>query len=210
MFVMIVIGDEMKKVVFFGDSVTEAHRNIKNHQDLGQGFVFSLQNIYQQVSFHNKGIGGQRIKDLLVRVDEDVISLEPDLCFIWIGVNDAWLPYLLGFVSSFDTFKHDYDGLIKHIQNKCKKTKLILIKPYVLPIGHVSLEIHQDVDRYRVYVDDIAKQFDLDVIDIKEEIEKQLVIMSGEHLFYDGIHPTPEGYQLITTVLDRYLKGLNL
>jgi len=210
MFVMIVIGDEMKKVVFFGDSVTEAHRNIKNHQDLGQGFVFLLQNIYQQVSFHNKGIGGQRIKDLLVRVDEDVISLEPDLCFIWIGVNDAWLPYLLGFESSFDTFKHDYDGLIKHIQNKCKKTKLILIKPYVLPIGHVSLEILQDVDRYRVYVDDIAKQFDLDVIDIKEEIEKQLVIMSGEHLFYDGIHPTPEGYQLITTVLDRYLKGLNL
>jgi lysophospholipase L1-like esterase len=80
----------------------------------------------------------------------------------------------------------------------------------VLPIGHVTLDIYQDVDRYRMYVDDIAKQFDLDVIDIKEEIEKQLVIMSGEHLFYDGIHPTPEGYQLITTVLDRYLKGLNL
>lgn len=200
----------MKNVVFFGDSVTEAHRNIKNHQDLGQGFVFSLQNIYKQVSFYNKGIGGQRIKDLLARVDEDVISLEPDLCFIWIGVNDAWLPYLLGFESSFDTFSKNYIKLINHIKDVNKDIKMVLIKPFVLPIGHVTLDIYQDVDRYRVYVDDIAKQFDLDVIDIKEEIEKQLVIMSGEHLFYDGIHPTPEGYQLITTVLDRYLKGLNL
>jgi lysophospholipase L1-like esterase len=85
-----------------------------------------------------------------------------------------------------------------------------LIKPFVLPIGQVTLDILQDVDKYRIYVDDVAKIYDLDVIDIKNDIEKQLVLMSGEHLFYDGIHPTPEGYQVITDVLKQYLEGQNL
>jgi len=207
---MIVIGDEMKNVVFFGDSVTEAHRNIKDHKDLGQGFVFSLQDIFKHISFYNKGIGGQRIKDLLIRVNEDVISLGPDLCFIWIGVNDAWLPYLLGFEPSFDTFSKDFTKLIKQIKDAHKETKIVLIKPFVLPIGQVTLDILQDVDKYRTFVDEVAMMYDLDVIDIKDDIEKQLVLMSGEHLFYDGIHPTPKGYQVITDVLKQYLEGQNL
>lgn len=207
---MIVVGDEMKKIVFFGDSVTEAHRQLKNDKDLGQGFIFSLQDIFRHISFYNKGIGGQRIKDLLMRVNEDVISLGPDLCFIWIGVNDAWLPYLLGFESSFDTFSKDYNKLIKQIKDADKETKIVLIKPFVLPIGQVTLDILQDVDKYRTYVDDIAKANHLDVVDIKNDIEKQLVLMLGEHLFYDGIHPTPEGYQVITDVLKQYLEGQNL
>ena len=200
----------MKKIVFFGDSVTEAHRNIKDNQDLGQGFVFSLQNMYKNINFYNRGIGGQRLKDLLSRVDQDVLKLEPDFCFIWIGVNDAWLPYLLEFESSFDTFKYDYKRLIMHIRDKHSKTQIIIIKPYVLPIGHVSLDIYQDVEKYRLFAEEIAIEFNLDVIDIKKDIEEKLVSMSGEHLFYDGIHPTPDGYQVITTVLNRYLKGLDL
>jgi lysophospholipase L1-like esterase len=207
---MIVVGDCMKKIVFFGDSVTEAHRNIKDNQDLGQGFVFSLQNMYKNINFYNRGIGGQRLKDLLSRVDQDVLKLEPDFCFIWIGVNDAWLPYLLEFESSFDTFKYDYKRLIMHMRDKQSKTQIIIIKPYVLPIGHVSLDIYQDVEKYRSIAEEIAIEFNLDVIDIKKDIEEELVSMSGEHLFYDGIHPTPDGYQVITTVLKRYLKGLDL
>jgi lysophospholipase L1-like esterase len=34
--------------------------------------------------------------------------------------------------------------------------------------------------------------------------------MPAEHLFYDGIHPTPKGYQVITEVLRRYLEGQSI
>jgi lysophospholipase L1-like esterase len=207
---MIVVGDKMQKIVFFGDSVTEAHRHINNVEDLGQGFVFSLQNMYKNINFYNKGIGGQRIKDLLMRVDQDVISLNPDVCCIWIGVNDAWLPYLLGFESTFNTFSKDYHTLINHIKDSNQETKVALIKPYVLPIGQVTLEILKDVEKFRSYVDYVAASKDLDVIDIKDDIEKQLVLMPAEHLFYDGIHPTPKGYQVITEVLRRYLEGQSI
>lgn len=196
----------MKKTVFFGDSVTEAHRNIKDDRDLGQGFIYLLDKMYPQFKFYNKGVGGQKVLDLLKRVDSDVIDLKPDICFIWIGINDAWLPYLLHQPHTKESFVKDYQSLISHLQESVKQMKLVLIKPFALPIGHVSIEVYKDLEMFRTFVDDIGEKNNLDVIDIKKDIESQLVLMPGDTLFYDGIHPTPKGYQVIKDVIDSYLK----
>jgi lysophospholipase L1-like esterase len=203
---MIVIGDEMKSIVFFGDSVTEAHRNMKDTNDLGQGFIYLLEKTYPQFHFFNRGIGGQKVLDLLKRVHHDVIDLRPDVCFIWIGINDAWLPYLLHQSPTKDSFVDHYQLLIHCIQDSLKEVKLILIKPFALPIGHVSIDVYRDLELFRDFVEHIGDINKLDVIDIKKDIEAQLVLMSGDALFYDGIHPTPKGYEIIKDVIDRYIK----
>ena len=38
----------------------------------------------------NSGIGGETSKDLLMRIDRDVLSFNPDLVIITIGGNDTW------------------------------------------------------------------------------------------------------------------------
>lgn len=196
----------MHKIVFFGDSVTEAHRNIDDPDDLGQGFVFKLSQKFPDLDFYNRGISGQRVKDLSLRVEQDVILLNPDTCFIWIGVNDAWLPYLLNQPSSLTSFKKDYDDLIQTIIKQIKNIKLILIKPFAIPIKAVSIDIYQDVELFRNQTEQLAKKHNLDIIDIKKSVEGELRFMPAEQLFHDGIHPTPKGYDLITLVINKYIK----
>ncbi len=196
----------MHKYVFFGDSVTEAHRNIDNPDDLGQGFVLNLSKLDKKTKFYNRGIGGQRIKDLLNRYREDVVALDPDVCFIWIGVNDAWLPYLLNQYRSIDSFFSDYKKLITHIKEDLKKTKIVLIKAYAIPIGHVSFNVHEDIEIIRKQTEEVSSFFNLDVIDIKNAIEEELRYRPANQLFHDGIHPTLKGYEIITSVIEKYIK----
>lgn len=204
---MIDIGDyEMNKFVFFGDSVTESDRNMMDDNDLGRGYVFNLSNLFSKALFFNRGISGQRVKDLIKRVEKDVISIQPDYCFIWIGVNDAWLPYLLNQVSSIDTFYNDYNDLVNLIKEKSKKTEIVLIKPFALTIGHVSVKIYEDVENFRNQTAEVATLHDLDCIDIKEAVEEKLRYMPANLLFHDGIHPTLEGYEVITKVIAKYIK----
>jgi acyl-CoA thioesterase I len=196
----------MKKLVFFGDSVTETHRNINDSNDLGQGFVVYLNGLYPHLKFYNRGISGQRIKDLLSRVEDDVLSINPDVCFVWIGVNDAWLPYLLNHSFSISSFKSDYEYLIKLIKDKLKNTRIVLIKPFVLPVGQVTIEVSKDTELFRKQTEELADQYKLDYIDIKNSVEQRLRFMPIEQFFHDGIHPTLKGYQLITKVISDYIK----
>ena len=62
------------KIVFFGDSVTDADRDRANPDDLGKGFVLFAANklrlLYPEKEFKivNRGIGGDRTANLLERV----------------------------------------------------------------------------------------------------------------------------------------------
>jgi lysophospholipase L1-like esterase len=43
-----------------------------------------------ELSFLNRGISGNRSKDLAARWQEDCIGLKPDWVSVLIGVNDTW------------------------------------------------------------------------------------------------------------------------
>ena len=197
----------MKKYVFFGDSVTEANRNKQNTLDLGEGFVFMLDKEFKNIEFFNRGIGGQKVNDLLNRVDEDVINLKPDVCFIWIGVNNAWLPYMLNQTSTLKTFFSDYDHLIKEIKKKSSHSEIVLIKPFAQIGVKVDIKILTDLEIFRNDCERLSDKYQLTLIDIKDDINKYSINHQDVSLFSDGIHPTTKGYEVITKTLEKFIKG---
>ena len=82
------------KILFFGDSVTDAGRNRNTTNDImvqkpfGDGYVDLVagmfQGFYPQLNVHvkNAGISGNTTRDLLKRFDTDVADLKPDIIFI--------------------------------------------------------------------------------------------------------------------------------
>lgn len=62
-----------KRVVFFGDSITDIWRLDESFP--GKGYI-------------NRGIGGQTTSQMLVRYREDVIDLQPKVVLILAGTND--------------------------------------------------------------------------------------------------------------------------
>jgi acyl-CoA thioesterase I len=197
----------MKKYVFFGDSVTEANRNKNDSLDLGEGFVYLLSKEFNNIEFFNRGISGHRVNDLLKRVNDDVISLKPDVCFIWIGVNDAWLPYLLNQSSTLKSYYSDYNKLINRIKRGSINTEIVLIKPFAIYSDISNEDVLRDLEVLRSDCQKLANHHGLKIIDIKDEINKQLVLMPAKSVFHDGIHPTQFGYKIITDVISRFIRG---
>jgi lysophospholipase L1-like esterase len=69
------------KLVFFGDSMTAGI--------YGGSYVDEVAKRLPGHEIINAGVGGNTVINLLRRVDDDVIDLEPDGVFVTIGGNDA-------------------------------------------------------------------------------------------------------------------------
>ena len=86
------------RIVFFGDSITDAGRNREDEMSLGRygyGFVHDVSStlMYQEPNkyqIYNRGIGGNRSIDLYARIKNDLWNLQPDLISLYVGVNDLW------------------------------------------------------------------------------------------------------------------------
>src|SRR5882757_5118934 len=78
-----------KKIVFFGDSITQA--GVKPGGYITRiGDLISKEGKTDQYELVGAGIGGNKIYDLYLRMEEDVISKSPDIVLIYVGVNDVW------------------------------------------------------------------------------------------------------------------------
>jgi len=77
------------KVIFFGDSITEQAAK-------PGGFIvkmdsmLTLKNVKDNYDLVGAGVGGNKIYDLYLRMEDDVLSKNPDVAVIFIGVNDVW------------------------------------------------------------------------------------------------------------------------
>ena len=86
------------RIVFFGDSITDAGRNREDEMSTGRygyGFVHDVSStlMYQEPNkyqIYNRGIGGNRSIDLYARIKNDLWNLQPDLISLYVGVNDLW------------------------------------------------------------------------------------------------------------------------
>jgi len=131
--------DEMK-IVFLGDSITEAgvydkEVGVEYNGELVYpdytGFITLLsQNISENTKLIGKGISGDKVPDLLTRYRKDVLDLKPDLVFIYIGINDVWHKYDFGTGSDIDLYEDGLRQIISEIQKI--GSKVVLCTPTVI------------------------------------------------------------------------------
>jgi lysophospholipase L1-like esterase len=76
-----------RKIVFFGDSITLEGDQPGGYVDILRK---SLSRSERDASVLASGIGGNKVPDLLERLDRDVLSQSPALVVIYIGINDVW------------------------------------------------------------------------------------------------------------------------
>ena len=73
------------KLLFQGDSITDAGRNYGDIHDLGGGYpkyaAKLLEEKFPDVEFEfvDLGISGNQTKDLVARLDKDFIDIQPDI-----------------------------------------------------------------------------------------------------------------------------------
>ena len=201
------------KVVFFGDSITQAGVQ-------PNGYILKLDSIIRQSYLPNEielagaGISGNKVYDLYLRMEEDVLAKHPDIVIIYVGINDVWHKASSGTGTDADKFEKFYRAIIKKLQDK--NIKVILCTPSV--IGERNDNSNQqdgDLNNYSNIIRRIAKDLALPVIDLRNAFAGYLKVNNPANaekgiLTSDRVHLNEKGNLLVAnemwTVLQQMVK----
>lgn len=184
------------RVVFFGDSITQAGVN-------SGGYIDKLKKMVpaDQYELIGAGIGGNKIYDLFLRMDEDVLAKQPDVVVIWVGVNDVWHKATSGTGTDPDKFVKFYEAVIKKLQ--AANVRVILCTPAA--IGEKTDMTNQqdgDLNQYSQFIRDLAKKQNLPLVDLRKAFQEYDLKNNPENkdrgiLTTDRVHLNETGNQFV-------------
>lgn len=194
------------KILFQGDSITDCHREYEDLSNLGEGYVVYtidiLKNNFPEIDFEfiNRGISGNRTENLLSRVEEDLIDIQPDIVTVLLGINDTWHKYMIGLETTIEQFRSNYEAILKRIKSETN-AKLIMLEPFLLyNMGKDNMreDLNEKIDCVRKLAMEYADAFvPLDGLFVAANIEGT----PNVELSPDGVHPDVSGKKLIANAL---------
>ena len=208
-----------KKVVFLGDSITQ--NAVINSEDF-KGFISLLgENVDQNTELIGKGIGGDKVSDLLTRYRDDVIKLNPDMVFIYIGINDVWHKYDYGTGTDIDLYENGLRQIITDLKEN--GVEVILCTPTVIGENKgeftlvnqfkdiETMEImNNDLDDYSDVIRKLSREFDTKLLDLRKIFMQYISENNPENkskgvLTTDGVHLNNLGSKLIADEMIRFI-----
>lgn len=203
---------QKKKIIFFGDSITQAGVNPGGYI-VKIGELAAKENLATQYDFVGAGIGGNKVYDLYLRMEDDVLSKKPDIVVIYVGVNDVWHKRSYGTGTDPDKFEKFYNALIKKMQ--AQNIKIILCTPAA--IGErtdFSNELDGDLNNYSTIIRGIAKKNGLLLVDLRQaflDYNKQHNLENKEAgiLTSDRVHLNEKGNQLVADEMWKAIKSID-
>ena len=213
-------GDNMKRILFQGDSITDVGRIrdldekipsvedkklATNYYSFGMGYSALVTNHLgferpNDFVFYNRGISGNRVTDLYARVKNGIINLKPDVMSILIGVNDVWHEIERENGVDADKYFKIYSMLIEEIKSALPDIKIMILEPFLMK--GADIEKYWDVFRAEVEkraekAKEIAKKYDLTFVPLQEKFDEACKIAPVDHWTSDGVHPTGAGHEII-------------
>jgi lysophospholipase L1-like esterase len=188
-----------KKVVFFGDSITQMGVNKGGYIDKMQDLLREV-NKPDQFELIGAGIGGNKVYDLYLRMEEDVLSKEPDIVVIYVGINDVWHK-TSGTGTDLDKYEKFYIAIIKKLQ--AKNIKVILATPTVIGEKNDGTNPQdKDLDLYSNVVRKLATQLNCGLVDLRKTFSDYLQKQNTSNaesgiLTTDRVHLNDKGNTMV-------------
>ena len=191
------------KILFQGDSITDAGRDYRNYHNLGAGYpYYAAEHIREEYpdedfEFINFGIGGNRTSQLFDRIYTDCIAFQPDIVSVLIGINDIWHRYGRGKIATTDAqFALNYRCILERLKKETN-AKIVILAPFLLDAPGKE-HMREDLKTFLPIVRELAEEFADVYIPLDERFEEALKTQP-EPLYYsaDGVHPNDNGRMFI-------------
>ena len=205
------VSQKKTRVIFFGDSITQAGVN-------AGGYIVRIDSMCKaegktdNYEFIGAGIGGNKVYDLYLRMENDVLAKNPDIVIIYIGVNDVWHKTSSGTGTDADKFEKFYQAIIDKL--KARSIKIILTTPAA--IGEktdFSNPQDGDMNEYSNIIRKIASKNSLPVVDLRKafldyNLKNNPANKDRGILTTDRVHLNANGNQLVADEMWRVIKNL--
>ncbi len=196
---------QKKKVIFFGDSITNA--GVKP-----DGYITQMKAMLPDYDLIGAGIGGNKVYDLYLRMEKDVLEKKPDIVVIYIGVNDVWHKATHGTGTDLPKFEGFYRALIKKIQ--ANGAKVVLCTPAVIgEKKNGDNEQDADLDKFSASIRKISQETNLPLCDLRKLFQDYNLEHNKENvekgiLTTDRVHLNKTGNELVAKALSSIIGKL--
>jgi lysophospholipase L1-like esterase len=199
--------DDNDRIVFFGDSITLLGVKPNGYITLIKD---SLSKKFPSIEIIGAGIGGNKVPDLLARIDSDVIARNPTIVVIYIGINDVWHFITPGQVG---TSKDVYEAGLEKIIGKIQKTgaRIILCTPTVIgEKKNGKNQLDAQLNEYSGISRRVAQKTKIELCDLRNAFVNYLQLHNPDNveqgiLTADKVHLSDEGNRLVA---EEVLKAL--
>ncbi len=174
------------RVVFLGDSIFE-------------GWSVARPDFFKDKPYFNRGISGQVTAQMLLRFQEDVANLKPDVLVLKAGIND--IAENAGVYDQEKTLNN-----IKSIVQLAKANKIKVVLCSVLPanrfVWRPALTPADKVIDLNTALQAYAKQENVLYLDLYAAVVDDKKGMKAAYA-NDGVHPTVEGYKVLEPLVEQ-------
>jgi acyl-CoA thioesterase I len=194
-------------IVATGDSLTEG---------VGSPVPYSLM-LSRDLSLPivNTGVGGNTTKDLLDRLEPDILAYKPSIILMTIGGNDIMKALSERDFSYLNEPRSTTDNLrliFKHIRTRNAKTEIIL--GLITPGGPMLTHLEQNlplqvrdllpsmINSWTTAIKNVAVEYNVTIVDSLLDAH-----WADNSLLVDDIHPNERGYRLLR---DKFRPALDL
>ncbi len=191
------------RILFQGDSITDAGRDKRNYRDMGGGYPrYAAENLKAafpetDFDFINFGISGNRTSQLFDRLYDDGIAFEPDIISVLIGINDIWHRYGGERIATTDEqFALNYRCILERLKKETN-AKILMLSPFLLDAPDKA-HFRPDLDRFMPVVRQLAEEY-ADAFVPLDDLFTEAMKTQPEPLYYsgDGVHPNENGSRFI-------------
>lgn len=204
-FFLFAMKPKAKRVVFFGDSITQGA--VK-----GNGYINVLKKQLDTTKFElmGAGIGGNKVYDLYLRLEDDVLAKKPDLVFIYVGINDVWHKLTSKTGTDYPKYLKFYQALIDKI--KASGSDVVLCTPSVIGEKKAGANpLDAELDKYAAGIRELATKNSLQLCDLRKafvayEEQNNTQDQEKDVLTRDKVHLNDLGNEFVAKQMLPFIK----
>ena len=189
---------ERKRVIFFGDSITEAGARPGGYIRLMKTMIDTTQ--YELVG---AGISGNKVTDLQARIKKDVLDQNPDVVMVYIGINDVW--HFYKFEGTTGTEADRYEAGLRDVAKQIQDAGATVVFCTPTVIGEDPDSDSEENVRLTQYADivrKVAQDTDSPLCDLREAYRTYLQENNPDKAYEgilttDGVHMNEAGNQFL-------------
>jgi lysophospholipase L1-like esterase len=190
------------RIVFIGDSITDCDRR-GAAAPYGDGYVDLVRSFVTAghpglgLTWMNRGVGGDTVRDLAARWEADAIGTVPDWLAVMIGINDIW--HSFGSHPELAVPIDEYATTLRALVRRAVEgtgCRLIVADPYIVEPDRAEPQ-RAATDRFGVVTREVAAEFGALHVRTQDAFDRVLTSTMPAEWADDRIHPNRPGHAVI-------------
>lgn len=191
----------MGKIVFLGDSITDAHHNLgADNKGLGDGYVSLIAQYLEELeethTVLNRGHDGFTVQGVLRLLGRDCIVHQPVVVSILIGCNDVGVEMNTGKTLKEQDFSGTYEKVLCEIE-EYTNAKIICMAPFIFPYPQEYANWIPRIREIETVTRELAEKHKAIFLPLHDRLQEEAKKHGYRAVTTDGIHLTECGAKVV-------------